>query len=92
MSDLIDREAVISLIDEHYKILDEEYGNICINKLNELPPVEPSRRKGHWIEVTNGRGGHECDKCHGYAPSYQDGSEYLTDFCPNCGADMRGTE
>lgn len=53
-----------------------------------LMPAEP--RKGKWIPVTNGRGGHECDQCHEYAPSWQTGEERLTNYCPNCGADMRG--
>ena len=61
----------------------------AVQILRELPSVQPSR-KGHWIKVTNGRGGHECNLCHEYAPSYQDGDEYLTRYCPNCGADMRG--
>lgn len=52
--------------------------------------LEQQPRQGHWIEVTNGRGGHECDVCHDYAPSFQSGNEYLSAFCPNCGADMRG--
>ena len=47
-----------------------------------------SQKSGKWIKVTNGRGGHECDICHEYAPSYQDGDEYLTKYCPNCGAKM----
>lgn len=46
--------------------------------------------RGEWIPVTNGRGGFECSKCHDYAPSYQNGDDYLSHFCPNCGADMRG--
>ncbi len=50
----------------------------------------PDRPKGEWIEVTNGRGGHECSNCYAYAPSYMSGDEHLSDFCPNCGADMRG--
>lgn len=61
----------------------------CKEKLKKIESVQPSR-KGHWIKVTNGRGGHECDLCHEYAPSYKDGDEYLTRYCPNCGADMRG--
>lgn len=77
----------------------------CINKperlvtedtmyvIDALPAadVRPVVR-GRWIPVTNGRGGHECSECHNYAPSYQTGAEYLTKFCPNCGADMRGGE
>ena len=61
--------------------LDEALG-MAIKALDQEP------KTGHWIEVTNGRGGHECDICHKYAPSYQDGDEYLTNYCPNCGAKM----
>ena len=50
-------------------------------------PQEP--KIGHWIEVTNGRGGHECDMCHNYAPCFQNGDEYLSAFCRNCGVKMR---
>jgi len=52
----------------------------------------PERKTGKWIPVKNGRGGHECDQCHNYAPAYQTGEEHLTDFCPNCGAKMEETE
>lgn len=50
------------------------------------------KKRGKWIPVTNSRGGHECDKCHNYAPSYQNSKEHLSDFCPSCGADMRGEQ
>ena len=49
-----------------------------------------NQKTGHWIDVTNGRGGHKCDNCHDYAPSYQSGVEYLAKYCPNCGAKMEG--
>ena len=52
--------------------------------------AQPERKTGHWIPVTNGRGGHQCDKCGCYAPSYQSGTEWLSNFCPECNADMRG--
>lgn len=54
--------------------------------------MKQEQKIGHWIEVTNGRGGHECDVCHDYAPSFQNGNEYLSAFCPNCGAKMAETE
>lgn len=50
----------------------------------EAKPVQ----HGRWVPVTNGRGGHECDQCRNYAPSYQTGEEHLSDYCPNCGARM----
>lgn len=56
--------------------------------LKEQRAEQPKR--GKWIAVTNGRGGSECSLCHEYAPSYKSGDEHLTNFCPNCGADMRG--
>lgn len=58
------------------------------DELRKLPSVVPQPRTGHWIEVTNGRGRHECDVCHDYAPSFQNGDEYLSPFCPNCSARM----
>ena len=50
----------------------------------EAEPV----KHGRWTPVTNGRGGFECSICHSYAPSYQDGVEWLSPYCPNCGARM----
>ena len=81
--DAISREAVLSKIQRYNET---EGGFSLINSIKELPSV--TQKSGKWIKVTNGRGGHECDICHEYAPSYQDGDEYLTKFCPNCGAKM----
>jgi len=50
--------------------------------------IEIKQKTGKWIKVTNGRGGHECNQCFDYAPSFQNGVEYLSNFCPNCGAKM----
>ena len=49
------------------------------------------RKTGKWIPVMNGRGGHCCNRCNGYAPSYMNGDEHLSDFCHNCGAYMGAT-
>ena len=56
--------------------------------LSKLPSVTPQMKTGHWIKVTNDRGGHECDVCHDYAPSYRSSDEHLTKYCPNCGCRM----
>ena len=59
-------------------------------KVRSIPTVEAKEVvHGEWIAVTHGRGGHECSTCKTYAPSYASGSENLSNFCPNCGADMR---
>ena len=61
----------------------------AIEMVKNMETIKPERRKrGHWEPVTNGRGGHQCDRCGCYAPSYQSGTEWLSDFCPNCGAKM----
>ena len=86
--DAISRQAVI---DAFWKLEVELRPNAIdaiLNMVNDMPYVTPQPKTGHWIKVTNGRGGHECDICHEYAPSYQSGDEYLTKFCPNCGCHM----
>ena len=61
-------------------------------ELMMLPSAQPERKTGRWVPVTNGRGGHQCDRCGCYAPSYQSGTEWLSNFCPECNADMRGEQ
>lgn len=63
-----------------------------IEWLKEFPSAQPERKTGRWIPVTNGRGGHKCNRCGCYAPSYQSGTEWLSNFCPECNADMRGKQ
>ena len=61
--------------------------------LDDQPTIEVEPVKhGQWIPVTNGRGGFECSICHNYAPSYQDGVEWLSLYCPHCGAKMDAEE
>ena len=56
-----------------------------LSVLDNTPPVVPERKQGKWIKTyRNGFGtliGY-CDKC-GH-------SNTVSNFCPNCGADMRG--
>ena len=97
MSDYIDRQAAIAYAisgriralptseDGEDWIRTEEVKQSLLN----VPPaeVEPVKH-GRWTPVINGRGGFECSICHSYAPSYQDGVEWLSLYCPNCGAKM----
>lgn len=91
MSRAIDADALERKISVSHSMTDD-YGiqtgyAICMRLIEDAHTIEP-RKKGKWIPVTNGRGGFECDQCHNYAPSYQDGVEWLSGFCPNCGAEM----
>ena len=94
-TDCISRQAAIDLIDgietERLK------GNIeliyapAIKGLRALPTAEPERIKGHWIENDDGITACECSVCHEKYDLYE---EYVfgRNFCPNCGADMRGEQ
>lgn len=101
MNDYIDRQAAIDAILHNQEVYSNNFGNDPIDRytvaiidndaqtIAQLPSaeVEPVKH-GRWEPVTNGRGGFECSICHSYAPSYQDGVEWLSPFCPNCGARM----
>ena len=55
-----------------------------------LPSAEPERKKGEWIDTT-WKHTYKCSECgnflefHGVNAGRGDAN-----FCPNCGADMRG--
>ena len=80
--DCISRQEAINCVTSN------EFRYRMVEDIKTLLSVTPKEKTGHWIKVTNGRGGHECDLCHEYAPSYRSGDEYLTKYCPNCGARM----
>lgn len=66
--------------------------------LNSMPSVQPERKTGHWERHVTRHGDdisgfvvHEwiCSECGGQANVNAWRMYDLTDFCPNCGADMR---
>ena len=95
--DTISREAVKQEIKcwigsgEYRYAMSERF---LFDRINNLTPVQPSR-KGHWKwndEIDR----YVCDKCgksSGLRKEMVESGEYqLSNFCPNCGADMRGVE
>lgn len=87
MNDLISRQdAVIQL--SHNKIGDDDCDVIIqrdIETIKQLPPAEP--KMGKWI-YQNGM--IKCDQClRAIRRIDHDG---LLNYCPNCGADMRGEQ
>ena len=84
--DAVSRKSVIAIIQNHW------WNCRDIDKLvNELPPVTPQEpRKGHWEDIKNKNGtviAARCSRC-GKSPKHA----IKSDFCPNCGADMREVE
>ena len=62
--------------------------------IDDAPTIEPERKKGKWIPLFDGRftGGaywFHCSKCERVVPDVRNGG---WNFCPNCGADMRGDD
>lgn len=101
MSDLISREdareAIEKLMDIHFD------RQVVLAKARDAIVSLPSadRPKGEWINTTSGEH-YKCSVCGCMASywfdaensieyyNYLDMSEWLSDFCPSCGADMRG--
>lgn len=87
---LIDADALIEEYGDWYTEEGEEHGFIgTIEDLVKMcRTIEPERKKGKWIN----RGRIiRCSKCGtGYAAVKGMKSALTYNFCPNCGADMRG--
>ena len=101
MSRYIDAEKLCFEILEEYGIstggddVTEIYGMI----INQPTADVRENVKGEWINTTSGEH-YKCSQCGTLAPIWidesnsceydKDISEWLSDFCPNCGAEMRG--
>lgn len=57
-----------------------------------LPSREPERKKGHWkpFDLTWGRNIYACSVCGNSCDVPTEMGKLIFDYCPNCGADMRG--
>ena len=74
----------------------------AIKAVNNLAPAEPERKKGKWIDekINSYTSRTYCSECGKSAPfiyksddhygNHAHGEDVRTNFCPNCGADMRG--
>lgn len=100
--ELIDKMGVIRALVEHKENI-KDFGELkaYIDRLH----TEESRPKGEWEKHKRavlyagtkkyvGVEYHECSNCKQEAEVLQAGGgvEFLSDFCPYCGADMRGEE
>lgn len=89
MSDLIDREKAIDAISKlPVKIDNLGYTWMIaidvLKQIDDIPSVEPERKKGRWIEDETGYGYWTCSRC-GFVTEAS-AANILYHFCPNCGA------
>lgn len=83
MGDLISREAAINAVIKHLP-LGYDYVLGVREAIEALPSAEP--QKGKWVTISDGYVEMvKCDQCGKIADD-------ISNFCPSCGADMRGVE
>ena len=107
MNDLISRQEAIDGINNICPV-DTEYDCTLLDRvdvrcvLSDLPSAQPERKKGRWEYETmrhlitgEMRTVRICSVCDGgwFRYDMSDGVEEAEpNYCPNCGADMRGEE
>lgn len=88
MNDTIYRQAAIDAILHNKKVYIDEYTIAIIDNdaqtIARLPSAQPERLNGRW--KGEGLGDYRCSLC-GKVTRHA-----RTNFCPNCGAEMRGEE
>lgn len=88
MSDLINRQDLVDVLQERYKLYDWDDGGAekaevgaIIREIFKFPSAQ---RNGHWILHQDSRTW-ECSECHKYQVIW-------SNYCMHCGADMRGED
>lgn len=83
--DAISRKDAVFALNDAQVEYDENYKGLGKAKeiIDNLPPIQPIRPKGKWMNVLEDI--YHCNLC-------KKSHCFKTNFCPNCGADMRGEE
>ena len=88
-NDLISRQAAIDALHMHlmYRMGTDSNKKRLDEWINNLPSAQPERKKGKWTIYDRHTIPYQyiCSECGAYHRARYD-------FCPNCGADMRGKE
>ena len=87
-TDAINRADAIKIVQNRCK----RYTTACVlavTEIRNLPPIQPKR--GRWIKTARWGRVYYCDQCRNYLDfDGVNAGRGSTNFCPNCGADMRG--
>ena len=95
MTDYISREAAIEALEgcQQYKVSTEDYAvdyTQAKTELMMLPSADVRENvRGEWKRTVTGH--QYCSSCNWF-PEENEMTGFFYDFCPNCGADMRGEE
>ena len=91
----IDADALIKSIDGNPFTTDSVKSYIHAS-VAKMPTIEPERKKGKWIpQDHNKTTGYETTLVYYYPKCSECGhtiSDFSMNFCPYCGADMRGDD
>ena len=93
MSDLIKREDAIKAVWKPQvkpnELIFDALKTAIESEINNIPSAD--RPQGEWIETADGT---MCSNCHKFP--YDDGEYHIanwgSDFCPHCGARMKGAD
>ena len=96
--DSISRQAAIQtaldfIVEYLSGAFDEDFQRKLIERMSALPSLQPERKKGKWINAYPDIEPNPmfmygiCSVC-----GYEQAISNKLNFCPNCGADMRGKQ
>ena len=94
MSEYISREAAIAAAFSANAIGNSAFRDVCdtVNRIRMIPAADVVKRKhGEWYDATTLDNEFICWVC----SECRHGADFVDEpynFCPNCGADMRGDD
>lgn len=100
MDDLISRQAALDWIINYVRDAikcNQSISAMCYiwSHIRKMPSAQPETIKGQWEDVYDCCGSnYKCSNCgrktHTAITFDIEGNQYKYEFCPHCGADMRG--
>lgn len=101
MSDLIDRQAIFKKVEkirQGLQMMDDTRRAslimngmyLCEKEVRNLPSAQPERKKGRWIKNSTHINCSVCKHC-SWSLTFEDTVRRFN-FCPNCGAEMKGEQ